>query len=700
MADSTQPYIYDVNSPTETGLLENFLSTTPGVVPDYVRFDRHLSFLLRPVVASQTRAQSNGRPWDDDALPGDTYIFAIGLADQPASGGTFKLTIDGINTGLTVLPYNVSAALLQTPLSAASVAGGHSALTVTNPSTGVYDVRATANGVLPAIVADPELLLPNCDIIVSVLAAGTISTKGHQIITIRQQNVAVAQPSTALPAAGVTRTYDQVGDATSNTIVRISFDAPNTYGGLYSINLTAGGYTAACGQAGPLYTIEELGAVLRNHPAIFYGSSGGEANNIAITKDGPDFLIEFIGTLAATFTWRNIWEITSVDDPAEVTTGNAANTAPGDNNFQTGQTVRIADSTGHTPDANGDYIITRTNATTFTIPQVFSGGSSPDDGHVFLPVFLTVANVSLLAPLGVTGYVDLNTYNMAAAFWQTSEPTITFQLSVQRTRASGEVRTSLLTTCTIHRNIIDTTSLVPVNFPDIVTAASLRQANTISVDPDFGSDTNGAREKPLTNPFLTVTAAMAAAVSGDTIFPRPGTYTFAAPTYLILKDGVNIDGLGQVTFQITEDSTAEVIRDSGSPVAAQISGIDILRAVNNQNGKGVEISNSASAVTFTDCDIRVTASGSGAPTAVIFGDGGNVLTNCRLDSTSTSACTCLFTGNNAKLNGTLLISEASTPCIKSGGAVSVQCAIPCASNTDVDSGVTAVGSLTVDPAFI
>lgn len=70
------------------------------------------------------------------------------------------------------------------------------------------------------------------------------------------------------------------------------------------------------------------------------------------------------------------------------------------------------------------------------------------------------------------------------------------------------------------------------------------KANTIIVDPLHGSDSLGARES---YPFLTLAAALTAAVSGDVVLCLPGTHTLPAPSgpgnyCLTVKDGVRIVG--------------------------------------------------------------------------------------------------------------------------------------------------------------
>jgi len=554
---STLQLIYNVEDPLQQGLLDTFLGTVQAVTPEFVRGDRTLAVTIRPVVPSLTP-----RPWDDDFATGDTFRFAIGNADQPPTGGTFSLNVNGTTTGLTALAYNISAATLQTALSAASVTAGFGTLTVENPATGVYvSTWTTPNTPVPAIVASSINLTPYSEIVVSVIKDGdeTPQTYAQQVISLRQQNVVFSEPATLLPAAGVTRTYDQTATSVNNSIVRISFDAPGTYAGLYTINAIAGGYNASCGQAGPLMTVDQLGLVLANHPAIFY-QDDTNANNVAVTKDGEDFIVEFIGDLAGSALVKTINDAT-VANPTELTTSE-------NHAYRTGDSITITGSTGITPSINGTHTITVTAANKFTIPvnvTVASGESATTFNNT--ESTLTVSDVSLLSPKGVTGVIDLNTYNLATAFWATTQDELTFTMSIERQRASGEIRTGLLIPVTIKRDIIDVTSLVPVTFPGTITAQDLRQDNTLFVDLVYGNNTTAEREY-LSLPYAGLLTASAAASSGDLIVLRPASYTVSEN---MGADGVNWYLPAGTTVSASGDLESGIFDDSANGLNAPFS---------------------------------------------------------------------------------------------------------------------------------
>lgn len=533
MPDSTLPLIIDVNDPSRKGLLVSFDETArQETTPGQVRGDTSVSVYIRPVIASATderpwdddftsgdtftlavglpdeeptagtwslgiqRAATSTITVISAASPtqittsaahglttGDLVVLTGTNSTPSLDGYVFPVTVNAANTfliqaevtiagsagtvtsysasGMTALAFDISAANLQTALSAVSVALGYPALTVEKPSEGDYVVTWNAVSAVPPMVGSGGSLLPASQVLVNQIQEGAATTVALQIVQLRQLNVALANPATTTTAAGVTRTYTQTGSAVQNSIVKIAFDAPGTYGGLYSITLTAAGVTAACGTAGPLMTTQELGLVLANHPSINFQTAGVD-DNIIVTTDGVNFFVQFVGTLSGPNSARTINDAT-VANPTVLTF--SAN-----HDFQNGDSITITNSTGITPSLNGTHTFTRTGATTGTIPvnvTVSSGESAT--AYSNNNNTLTVANVDLLAPLGVTGDIDFNTVNLFRAFANTDSESLTMTMSVKRTRTSGESRTILLTDVELFRSIINNDSISPNVLPIFAT---------------------------------------------------------------------------------------------------------------------------------------------------------------------------------------------------------------------------------------
>lgn len=284
-------FLINTADPQQRGLVASILEGGIAPFPNFTRNDASVAITLQPVNPSATDTRS----FDVDYTAGDTYQVSIGSADEAPTAGTFALEIDSVTTDLTSLDFDVSAADLQTPLSLASVAGGNPALTVTLLSEGVYQVDGVTVGVLPTIAATATNLIPNCSAVVTVIAQGTVSTKGQQIIALIQQPAAYATPSTALPTASVTASTEQAASSSANKIVRIAF-ATGTYGGLYSITATVNGVTAICGSVSPVASVGELSGVLGRHPQLRYNNPSAP-NNFTVSTDGAAYLVEFNGNL-------------------------------------------------------------------------------------------------------------------------------------------------------------------------------------------------------------------------------------------------------------------------------------------------------------------------------------------------------------------------------------------------------------------
>ena len=135
-------FIINTADPQQRGLVASIVSGGIAPFPNFTKNDESVAIRVIPVKPSS----GDSRIYDADYASGDTYVVSIGEPEAPPTDGTFALSIDGETTDLTELAFDISAADLETVLSAASVAGGNPAVTVTLLSTGVYQVNGVKIG--------------------------------------------------------------------------------------------------------------------------------------------------------------------------------------------------------------------------------------------------------------------------------------------------------------------------------------------------------------------------------------------------------------------------------------------------------------------------------------------------------------------------------------------------------------------------
>ncbi len=220
-----------------------------------------------------------------------------------------------------------------------------------------------------------------------------------------------------------------------------------------------------------------------------------------------------------------------------------------------------------------------------------------------------------------------------------------------------------------------------------------RAGKTLAVDTE-GSDETGLREYPFSNPFRTLEAACAAALSGDTVQVRAGSYII---TGTFAKDGVTIEGGRNVVIARTEASTTPLLSDAGGAINMTIRGVTLARS-SPSHAASIVVLSDASSVRFEWCDIQLNAD-DGTP--AIQQSGGTLrLHGCRVD-----AYTGTYQGSAVKLEGGELVLQDTTlltdqaPSVTSSTAQSFL-AYGAYANEDPHANSTAVGFLFVNPSLI
>lgn len=561
-------FIFQTDSNSRDQLIPDILSRTTQSVNSEVRDDRILAFTIQPVVAS------NGRtPWLPDWVNTDTFQLAIGLADQTPTSGTFKLTVNVTTTGLTALAYNVSAAALQTPLSAAFVAEGKSACTVTLLATGVYRVLANSNGAVTTgfLVGDPTNLNPTCSVFINEDSLGSASAPYDFLIALRQAPMCYATATTALPATGVSVATTQTGSSTQNRIQTISFTVTPTYDGTFAVSLVAGYQVPITGNTVATATVVttsiEHGFVTGDIVSIPYnnGSTPTIAGSHVVTVlSSTTFSITVNVSVAGiggvvekdvTASCGVAWPTMDANDFALMLVNHSA--------------VRY-----NSTDGSPDNIIVTKNGQNFQVQFTGTLGNSATPT-------LTCTNIDLIGAEGASGTLNLNTLSLYEySLTQTAE-TFDLLFSITRTRASGEVRTVLgPTAITIFKDLIDLSTMVPTPLPSYYTAAyidahfpglgianNLTGANTFTTSGGVAFTVDGTGN-------VVVTTTGAVAFIGPSSFQVDG----ATPATLqnlrgtTTNDDATAGGIGEYTSSLVASGSATALT---STVAKNITSISL-----------------------------------------------------------------------------------------------------------------------------
>ncbi len=462
----------------QQSLLDSFTSSGMGIIPTEVRGDKMWAIQITPVIPDP-----NGEfTWVYDGLDSDIYRLSIGLRDTAPTSGASALLL---NATAFALSYSTTEAAAQTAIQAASTAAAYGTVTVTKTVNGSFILQWAANGAVPVITESSNTFLPPSVADIRVLSAGSVSTKAKQSIEFLQQPVVYAEPNTLLPVAGVTNSTIQAPTASLSAIRKITFDAPGTYGGTFSVVVVANGVSENVGQGYPTMTAEAFGLLLANHSQINFQASDGTADNIVVTNPGSNFQVGFIGTLGATANNFTITTSTAAN-PTVVTTSATHNITTGDNVTISGSSNGVINTTA---------TATATGANTFTVPN--AGAAAGTGGNVYNVTKngnnVTATNIDLAAPKGVSGFVNFSTENLWIAFQNTTEDSLDYTLEIERERASGEIRTLLQVSITLLRDLITGSALVPlppsgtVNVGSEFRIISSANGGTMQVSADDGA---------------------------------------------------------------------------------------------------------------------------------------------------------------------------------------------------------------------
>lgn len=173
-------------------------------------------------------------PWKSQDWSGSGIRAGIGTLSGRPSGGTFELAVEGDNTELGSLAYDITPANLEIALDLNPEIITDGGVSVTGVAGEYYLVEWDSNGARNLITGDGGALTPFGHVVVNRLQAGDGSNPEIQAIRIRAQLLAVETSFSAISAIAESVEVVSPGDAGSHAIQKFSFTR-DAIGGTFTI---------------------------------------------------------------------------------------------------------------------------------------------------------------------------------------------------------------------------------------------------------------------------------------------------------------------------------------------------------------------------------------------------------------------------------------------------------------------------------
>lgn len=481
---SSLSLIIDITNPTNAGIIQSFQNRLPASVPSFVRNDTE-SVSLRFVQPSA----GTTRPWDDVDYSTATTILALGEFDVVPSSGSntfqfgprtacsttmsstsvtvtgstsgivngMKVSGSGIPTGTTItisgstvtlsiaaiatqtgvilyfynetsgVPVGSTAAVVSTAVNALASVTAAGGVAVALLETGVYQVTLNSTGITPGYFSGNAAgLNPASSVVVSEVVVGAVGIASQQIIEIFVNPYALNSTWTDFPTASGSFVTTSSGSTVTPTGTTVS--GSNSITALSSTS----GVTAGMSIAG----------------------AGIPSGTTILNISGSTLLISQNATASATpvtltITTPNIQVLTLT-----------AGAYDGSIQISTPQLTTAA------------IPVPLTGVTAILIQTALNalGASYSVSGNPGGPFAISIAgttsaytcNVSgMIVPIGLMGTLNLSTYAMLQKFISSGLSDITLDLEVQVDPISGGQMTPLQLSCTVNKNVINLSNLIP-----------------------------------------------------------------------------------------------------------------------------------------------------------------------------------------------------------------------------------------------
>ena len=267
----------DLYIDTSSGQLIDGGSVIGGVLPTLTRND---TYTLRLRLLEK---KANGS-LDDIDFGSSSLKAGIGNIEQPPSGGSFKLAINGITSA--AIPYNSTAVSVYNAIS-------NNVSTVSlygSGSYGSYLLTATQPNTALSFSSDAFTLFPTSAVLVSTRRNPTTSIEAQQVVKLVRNPVVYADTFTVTPTAGeLSLTKLQEGSSTKNETWELAV-GPLARGGSFAL-IWGGNSTTAI----PLFQ-----SAVSVQASISSGINT-ITSNISVQENGKGgYIIAFTGRLALT----------------------------------------------------------------------------------------------------------------------------------------------------------------------------------------------------------------------------------------------------------------------------------------------------------------------------------------------------------------------------------------------------------------
>jgi hypothetical protein len=225
-------------------------------------------------------------PYQDIDYSQGTVTVAVGSLAATPSGGYFTLSDSAASQTTGNLPYNATAAQVQTAIQA-SLTTNWSAATVVGAVGGPYTITNGSSGSKTSLLGSSVSLTPISSVPVSTIQYGTPAVPQIEYAQLVQSPIALQTEWTPYPAPVAVVTRLQSGSTTLNEIQQISL-INNPTGGAFVVNFTGASISATSSPIAWNATPSAVQSALQGMPSIGAGncSVGGAAGQWVATFGG------------------------------------------------------------------------------------------------------------------------------------------------------------------------------------------------------------------------------------------------------------------------------------------------------------------------------------------------------------------------------------------------------------------------------